>query len=315
MNMSKKLLFIFITFLSFILFSNSVYAACSDIKIDTVTGIENENDIKKRQELIKECKESTENGFACYLDEHTSENSGYTIYRCKKSNTCAIGYYVYGGKCIKESSGDEGEIDTKCSSYTVEDDCKTRMNCEWINGICTTAYVAEDPCSESDILKTFRFYGFLLMIAKVAVPLIIIVMGTFDLFKSVVDKDEKSLSKQVRMLLMRVVAGIFIFFLPTIVYAIFDISTDLNIVSDAKYKACVDCLLKPTGCNTEVTPKTQEEDPTSDGFADSNGNCSEGYTKGIDGICYKIGVCGSFTTKETCPESCKWSNRNGCIKK
>ena len=73
-------------------------------------------------------------------------------------------------------------------------------------------------------------------------------MGTFDLFKSVVDKDEKSFTKQLKILLMRIVAGIFVFFLPSIVYAIFGLSTDLNIVSEEKYKGCVDCLLKPTTC-------------------------------------------------------------------
>lgn len=252
MNMSKKILYVIITILGFALFSSNVYAACGDIKIETVTGIENENDVKKRQELIEKCRESTENGFACYLEITDNASGDVTYYKCKRSDTCAIGYYPYGGKCIKESSGDDEEIDTKCSSYTIEDDCKTRMNCEWINGTCTTAYVAEDPCSEPDILKAFRFYGYLLIIAKVAIPLIIIVMGTFDLFKSVVDKDEKSLTKQVKILLMRIVAGIFVFFLPTIVNTIFDLSIEMSIVNDVKYKECVNCLLKPNDCNTDV---------------------------------------------------------------
>lgn len=127
--------------------------------------------------------------------------------------------------------------------------CKYNRNCKWTGADCIDAYVAADPCNDKNILTSLRFFGYLLMIAKVAIPLIIIVMATFDLFKSVVDKDEKSLGKQVKIILMRIVAGIFVFFLPSLVYALFDLSAELKIVDDAKYQGCVTCLLKPTECN------------------------------------------------------------------
>ncbi len=246
MNMSKKILFVLITILSFTLFANSVYAACSDVKIDRIGAFDGQDKVNEVKKQVEKCRNTVENGYSCYAVGGGVDSDG----ACKKSDQCADGYIEYFDRCIKKSDVDDGDLDTKCGSYTKEDDCKTRLNCEWINGTCTNTYVAEDPCSEPDILKAFRFYGYLLMIAKVAIPLIIIIMGTFDLFKSVVDKDEKSLTKQVKILLMRVIAGVFIFFLPTFIYAIFDISTDLNIVNDTKYKVCVDCLLKPTGCNT-----------------------------------------------------------------
>ena len=47
---------------------------------------------------------------------------------------------------------------------------------------------------------------------------------------------------------MRIFAGVFVFFIPTIIYALFSISSDLNIVEEQKYKTCADCLLKPTSC-------------------------------------------------------------------
>ena len=186
-----------------------------------------------------------------------------------------------------------------------ENACKITRDCEWTGGACFDIYVAADPCGDDNIKKALNFLGYLLMIAKVAVPLIIVIVGTFDIFKSVVDKDEKSLSKQVKLLLMRVVAGVFIFFLPTLVYALFGISSDLDIVNDSTYEGCVTCLLKPTDCKID----------TIDGVADENGECSSGYTKGVDGICYKNNVCGAYTTKDTCPSSCKWSARNGCQSK
>lgn len=249
MNMNKKILFIITITFSFIIFSNNVYAACSDMgELGYGLGVETA-ETEEEQKKFDECRSQIENGFKCKV-EFSLNGMATGSYTCKKSDQCAEEYYAHAGKCLKK--GGNTEVEKKCSDFTIKDDCKTKRDCEWINGVCTDIYVAENPCSESDILKVFRFYGYLLMIAKVAIPLIIIVMGTFDLFKSVVDKDEKSLTKQVKILLMRVVAGVFIFFLPTFIYAIFDISTDLNIVNDTKYKACVDCLLKPNDCNTDV---------------------------------------------------------------
>lgn len=156
------------------------------------------------------------------------------------------------GRCIyyKNMSSQE------CSFYPYEHSCKMNKACVWKNNACVDEFVAENPCQEVRIKKAFRFFGYLLTIAKIAIPLIIVVMGTFDFYKSVVDKDDKSLSKQTRVFLIRIVTGIVIFFIPTIVYALFNLSSSLNIVSDQKYKACVDCLLDPnnnTKCKIEET--------------------------------------------------------------
>lgn len=137
---------------------------------------------------------------------------------------------------------------TDCSSLD-KNTCKYNRSCKWTGADCIDAYVAADPCNDNNIRTALRFAGYLLFIAKIAIPLIIIVVATLDLFKSVIDKDEKSFSKQIKIVLMRIVAGIFVFFLPTIVYALFNISAELKIVEDAKYQGCVTCLLKPTECN------------------------------------------------------------------
>lgn len=140
-----------------------------------------------------------------------------------------------------------------CSTFA-EKTCQYNRRCMWTGADCVDAHVAADPCNDKNIQTALRFVGYLLFIAKIAIPLIIIVVATFDLFKSVVDKDEKSLSKQVKIIIMRIVAGIFVFFLPTIVYALFNLSSELKIIEDEKYQGCATCLLKPTECNiTKLT--------------------------------------------------------------
>lgn len=152
-------------------------------------------------------------------------------------------------KCVKP---DDTKTQKKCSELDKEA-CNLVRNCKWTGADCIDNYVAADPCNEENIQTALRFVGYLLMIAKIAIPLIIIVVATFDLFKSVIDKDEKSLGKQVKIIIMRIVAGIFVFFLPTIVYALFNLSAELKIVDDAKYQGCATCLLKPTECKIEKT--------------------------------------------------------------
>lgn len=107
-------------------------------------------------------------------------------------------------------------------------------------------YVAENPCDEDSIRRVLKIIGYVLLIAKVAVPLIIIGFGTVDLFKSVVDKDEKSLGKQLKQLGIRIIAGIIVFFIPTFINAFFQISDTLNVIETDQFKTCASCLLEPT---------------------------------------------------------------------
>lgn len=113
----------------------------------------------------------------------------------------------------------------------------------------TTQYVAENACQENDIKRVLQIFGYLLLVAKIMVPLIIIGFGTFDLFKSVIDKDEKSLGKQVKQLGLRVLAGFIVFFIPNIVYAVFSLSDALDIIDTSEYKTCAECVLEPSKCN------------------------------------------------------------------
>ncbi len=110
-------------------------------------------------------------------------------------------------------------------------------------------YVAENPCDENSIKTVMRLFGYVLLVARVAVPLIIIGLGTFDLAKSVVDKDEKSLTKQIKQLGIRILAGLIVFFIPNIVSLVFSMSDKLNIIETGQYKTCAECLLKPGNCN------------------------------------------------------------------
>ena len=105
-------------------------------------------------------------------------------------------------------------------------------------------YVGEEPCEDNNILKTFRLFGYLIMICKVAIPFIIVVGGILDISKAVTAGDGATLTKQGKTLGIRILIGLAIFLLPTMVYTLIEnfVSSDVN--SNLK---CAKCLLKPMG--------------------------------------------------------------------
>lgn len=108
-------------------------------------------------------------------------------------------------------------------------------------------YIGEDICSDTNVLSALRVVGYLLVLAKICVPLIIIFMGTLDLYKAIMGGSSDSLSKQVKMLGIRFLIGITIFFVPTLVNLVLDQLNEYNAISE-DIKPCQRCMLEPTKC-------------------------------------------------------------------
>jgi len=94
-----------------------------------------------------------------------------------------------------------------------------------------------------------KLIGWVITLFKVAIPLIIVAMGMFDFGKAVVAEKEDEIKKQTKRLIYRVVAGIVIFFIPSIVMFIFEQVGDYSTEKDAAaFQVCEDCLLRPSKC-------------------------------------------------------------------
>lgn len=92
-----------------------------------------------------------------------------------------------------------------------------------------------------DISPGLKIAGYTIVIIKIITPLAIILMGSFDFYKAVSSGKADDLKKQAIMLGNRVLVGVIIFFLPTI------LKTALNFISgDSEYITCIDCLFDPT---------------------------------------------------------------------
>ena len=88
--------------------------------------------------------------------------------------------------------------------------------------------------------------GRILGIFKIVIPLLVIIFGMIDLGKAVVASKDDEIKKAAKSLLFRALAGILIFFIPTIVGFCFTLADGFN--SDGDYSVCEQCITNPNGC-------------------------------------------------------------------
>ncbi len=95
-----------------------------------------------------------------------------------------------------------------------------------------------------------QYIGWAVTIFKVAIPLLIVILGMLDFGKAVVSNKDEEVKKQTKRLALRVLAGFIIFFIPSIVMWLFSLINDYNQSTESiDYETCLNCVLKPwTGC-------------------------------------------------------------------
>lgn len=98
-----------------------------------------------------------------------------------------------------------------------------------------------------DTALIWQFIGFILMIFKIVIPLLLLILGMFDLGKAVVASDDKAINKATTALVKRAVAAIIIFFIPTLIGFIFSIVAGFNDEIKDNYTVCKECVVSPTG--------------------------------------------------------------------
>ena len=94
--------------------------------------------------------------------------------------------------------------------------------------------------------EILQIIGYVVLIVKIAIPILIICLGVFDFGKAVVAEKEDEIKKQTKRLIMRVVAGIVIFLIPSLVMWVFEMIHGYGEASEsADFDACSNCILRP----------------------------------------------------------------------
>ena len=92
----------------------------------------------------------------------------------------------------------------------------------------------------------WQFVGYFLVALKIVIPLIIIVLGVIDFATAVVSSDDKAISSAAKGLFKRLIIGVVIFFIPTIVDLVFGFISNFTGDVLTSIEECQECLLSPT---------------------------------------------------------------------
>lgn len=93
----------------------------------------------------------------------------------------------------------------------------------------------------ADSAQIWQIVGNLINIIKIVIPIIIVLLAMFDLGKAVMAGEEKEIQAAQKMLIKRLVYGVVIFFVVTIVQIIFSlVGKDV-----ARDQACWICATRP----------------------------------------------------------------------
>lgn len=102
-------------------------------------------------------------------------------------------------------------------------------------------------CKSDNLKVPLKYIGWTLSIVKIIIPIIIITLGVLDFMKAVASQKAEELSKAVKTVLLRVIAGIVVFLVPAIINFLFTLVDDWT-KYDTAYSECTKCLANPRNC-------------------------------------------------------------------
>lgn len=104
----------------------------------------------------------------------------------------------------------------------------------------------------------FTTLGWVFFILKILIPILLIIFGSIDVGKAVIASKDDEIKKSVKTLAIRAIAGIIIFFVPTILNFVVKL-IDNSDVYNGTFWDCTKCMLDPTQdvCETLIGGSTK----------------------------------------------------------
>lgn len=105
-------------------------------------------------------------------------------------------------------------------------------------------------CEYAGTLRTMKIIGYMILIVKILVPILLIAFAIIDLFKVVLSGKSEDITKSASTILKRVVAGFVVYLIPTALNYVFNtlISND-----ESNFQACTVCLFDTKDCKIPTT--------------------------------------------------------------
>ncbi len=232
------------------------HPGCVDVSFDT-PGLTISRDTITYQDVIyyldeqaQEEYDNSQNGTSNMF--YYMKNDKYVL--CEKENKCKTytrddlldeGATIINSDRIILNNGDgpgvPGDIYYFNSSYGTVDE----------NGNIVDAPGNQDiPLESSEcgkIKEPLMFLGRVVLIVKILIPILIIVFGIIDFFHAIVGSKDDEIRKSAKSLLFRIVAGVIIFFIPTIISVLFSLISDFGNIK-GEFDACQKCIFRVNQC-------------------------------------------------------------------
>lgn len=111
----------------------------------------------------------------------------------------------------------------------------------------TTDYNRNDDFSTNcqDFAHTIRIFGYILLLAKILIPLVMIVKASLNLIGVITKGDAGEVNKYAKKLGTMIAGGVIIFFIPTIISVLFGFISGFNSNMTADAKVCTACIFEP----------------------------------------------------------------------
>ncbi|MCI8467069.1 MAG: hypothetical protein HFI08_02605 [Bacilli bacterium] len=101
----------------------------------------------------------------------------------------------------------------------------------------------EGFCANS--ANIWQTVGYILMVFKIVIPILLIIFGMIDLGKAVIASKDDEIKKATKSLMFRAISAVIIFFIPTLVGVIMGIVGNFSSVRD-DFNVCKACISDPT---------------------------------------------------------------------
>ncbi|MBD8922843.1 hypothetical protein EGR52_05395 [bacterium] len=111
-------------------------------------------------------------------------------------------------------------------------------------------------------LRAFQALGYMIFIAKVIIPLLLIIMGSIDLAKAVLNSNEKPNKEVLTKFAKRLGAALIVFLIPSVLdfaIGLVDGAKDAMENENTKVSSCTKCLFDPLGSECKAPENLTNE--------------------------------------------------------
>ncbi len=116
-------------------------------------------------------------------------------------------------------------------------------------------FLALSPCEQPDVLQIIRIIRVIMQIICIVIPICVFVFVTIDFVKNVVASSDKDMEVNKKLAIKRIIMGVAVFLVPTIVMAVNNLLGSLGV----DYAACLTNATKDGIAKAKVTYKAYQE--------------------------------------------------------